>query len=207
MHLTRLRLDPRNAQARRDLADPYEMHRTLVRAFVEDSRHHPPRLLWRLEPGQLWTQPVVLLQSATAGDWGFLLANAGYLQPDEDALAVKQIDPGAMLQPDQRLRFRLAANPTVTRGGKRHGLVGEQDQLAWLARQGERLGYALEAALVTGSDMVHARKGGMRLSLRRVLYEGVLSVRDPEAMTPALVSGIGHGKALGCGLLSLARAS
>ena len=27
MYLTRLRLDPRSAQARRDLADPYEMNR------------------------------------------------------------------------------------------------------------------------------------------------------------------------------------
>ena len=49
MYLTRLTLDPRSAQARRDLGDAYEMHRTLVRAFVDSPQSEPPRFLWRLE--------------------------------------------------------------------------------------------------------------------------------------------------------------
>lgn len=204
MFLTQLRLDPRSAQARRDLADPYDMHRTLVRAFVQHELDAPPRFLWRLEPGRAWDQPVVLVQSAQAGDWTHLSAMPGYLL-DDDAPATKSFEPGVLLRAEARYRFRLAANPTVTREGKRHGLVGEQEQLAWLGRQAQRLGFALEAALVIGSDTLRGAKAGQRVSLLRVLFEGVLTVRDADTLAQALVAGIGPGKAFGCGLLSLVR--
>lgn len=204
MHLTQLRLDPHNAQARRDLADPYDMHRTLVRAFVQDDQDVAPRFLWRLEPGQAWAEPVVLVQSAQVPDWSFLQGLDGYLRPDEGGMASKTFDLPVLLQQPE-LRFRLAANPTVTRAGKRLGLIGEDAQLAWLQRQGQRLGFELATALVSSSDMVHGRKGSTRISLRRVLFEGVLRVTEPSTLAQAVAQGIGHGKALGCGLLSLAR--
>ncbi|MBB4842873.1 CRISPR system Cascade subunit CasE [Paucibacter oligotrophus] len=204
MFLTQLRLDPRSAQARRDLADPYDMHRTLVRAFVQDERAAPPRFLWRLEPGRAWDQPVLLLQSAAAGDWAYLDALPGYLLNGE-APSTKTFEPDALLQAGARYRFRLAANPTVTRLGKRHGLVGEEDQLAWLQRQAQRLGFAVDAALVSGSDTLRGHKAGQRVSLLRVLYEGVLTVNDAPVLAQAMAAGIGPGKAFGCGLLSLAR--
>lgn len=206
MYLTQLRLDPRSAQARRDLADPYDMHRTLVRAFVRDEIEAPPRFLWRLEPGRAWDQPVVLVQSALASDWSVLAQLPGYLQRGAEP-ATKTFEPTAVLQQAALCRFRLAANPTVTRESKRHGLVGEDAQLAWLHRQGERLGFDVKAALVSGSDTLHGRKAGTRVSLLRVVFDGVLQVRDAEALAAALVAGIGPGKAFGCGLLSLARSA
>lgn len=207
MHLTQLRLDPRNAQARRDLADPYDMHRTLVRAFVRDESERPPRFLWRLEPGQAWSEPVLLVQSPTAGDWAHLQALQGYLLAAHSLPASKVLNLSTWLEGGVRLRFRLAANPTVTRGGKRLGLVGEDAQLAWLQRQGERAGFDVTAALVSASDMLHGRRGNARVSLRRVLYEGILQVRDAAVLGQAVEAGIGHGRAFGCGLLSLARSA
>jgi CRISPR system Cascade subunit CasE len=207
MHLTRLRLDPHNAQARRDLADPYDMHRTLVRAFVSDAREKPPRILWRLEPSQAWDQPVVLVQSLEAGDWAFLSSVPGYLKPANGAVVGKAIDPAALLRPEACLRFRLTANPTVTREGKRLGLVGPDAQLEWLHRQGRRHGFEVQAALVTASDMLRGRKGPMRVTLMRVLFDGVLQVRNPVELASAVATGIGPGKAFGCGLLSLARSA
>ena len=50
MYLSKLTLDPRHLGARRDLADAYEMHRTLARAFAPDESSAPARFLWRLEP-------------------------------------------------------------------------------------------------------------------------------------------------------------
>lgn len=206
MQLTQLRLDARNAQARRDLADPYDMHRTLVRAFVRDERERPPRFLWRLEPGQDWSRPTVLVQSDQPGDWTFLSDVQGYLAGSE-LPAAKAFEPGSLVDASARLRFRLAANPTVTRQSKRLGLIGEEAQLAWLERQGARHGFDVVAALVTGSDMLHGHRSGSRVSLRRVLFEGVLQVRDAKALRHALATGIGPGKAFGCGLLSLARSA
>lgn len=204
MYLTRLRLDPRSALARRDLTDPYDMHRTLVRAFVETPTQAPPRFLWRLEPGGAWSEPAVLVQSVLEPDWSFLSAVSGYLQAGE-GVSTKAFDPLALLRADARYRFRLVANPTVTRQGKRHGLAGEDAQLAWLARQGERAGFDVDAALVSHCETIHSRRGGATVSLLRACFEGALLVRDAHALAAAMAQGIGHGKAFGCGLISVAR--
>lgn len=43
-----------------------------------------------------------------------------------------------------------------------------------------------------------------RITLTTAQYDGVLKVTDADALRHALVSGIGHGKGFGCGLLTLA---
>ena len=202
MHLTRLWLDPLAPQARRDLADPYDMHRTLVRAFVTDESQTPPRFLWRLENSSAWRDPQLIVQSHQPGNWSWLNEMADYLkQPVE----TKAVVINTLLQPGARYRFRLLANPTVTRNGKRYGLASEEAQLAWLSRQGERWGFHVEMALVTAGDMLSTRKGQARIQLQRALFEGILQARDVVALGEALQAGIGPGKAFGCGLLSLAR--
>ena len=204
MHLTRLRLDPRSAQARRDLASPYDMHRTLVRAFVSDAEQTPPRFLWRLEPTSPWRAPELLVQSAHPARWEALAALPGYLQA-ERPWETRPLDELPGLTAQSRCRFRLWANPTVTREGKRRGLVAETEQLAWLTRQGEQHGFSVETVLVTGQDMLDSRKADTRLTLLQVRFEGVLRVTDPTLLSQAVQAGIGPGKAFGCGLLSLAR--
>ncbi|TBW37911.1 type I-E CRISPR-associated protein Cas6/Cse3/CasE [Azotobacter chroococcum] len=203
MHLTRLTLEPRSAQARRDLSDAYEMHRTLARAFAADAQSRPARFLWRLEAGgNAWSTPVVLVQASVEADWSALQALPNYLQRPVES---KQLALEAWGEDGARYRFRLQANPTVSRQGKRYGLVGEAEQLAWLGRQGERHGFAVEAALVTASDLLVSRKGAGRISVQRACFEGLLRVQDPAAFGCALAAGIGPAKAFGCGLLSVAR--
>ncbi|WP_140724754.1 MULTISPECIES: type I-E CRISPR-associated protein Cas6/Cse3/CasE [Gammaproteobacteria] len=202
MHLTRLRLDPFAPRARRDLADPYEMHRSLVRAFVVDETQTPPRFLWRLETQAAWSDPQLIVQSSRPGNWRYLDDSAGYLKEPVETKAVTIED---LLRVDARYRFRLLANPTVAREGKRYGLSSEEAQLAWLSRQGERVGFRVEMALVAASDVLTSRKGATRIHLRRALFEGILRASDVAALGNALQAGIGPGKAFGCGLLSLAR--
>lgn len=204
MHLTRLRLDPRSSQVRRDLANPYDMHRTLARAFVDGDQAKPARFLWRLEIAAAWEKPMVLVQSASQGNWQPLQALAGYLDKD-NAPETKQVDLTRLLQADGRYRFRLQANPTVTRQGKRFGLCKEEEQLAWLARQGAQHGFVVDNALVSDTAMLQGRKGEMRLSVMRASFDGYLRVTDSERVSALLVNGLGHAKALGCGLLSVAR--
>lgn len=204
MYLTRLTLDPRSAQARRDLGDAYEMHRTLARAFVADETSKPERFLWRLESGNnAWTAPVVLVQATAEGNWSALKTLPNYLQRPVES---KRLTLEEWVEGGARYRFRFQANPTVSRQGKRYGLVGETEQLAWLVRQGERHGFGVEAALVTASDVLSSRKGDGHISVQRVCFDGVLQVRNLQAFGRALTSGIGPAKAFGCGLLSLARA-
>lgn len=205
MYLSKLVLDPRQAQARRDLADPYEMHRTLARVYAPDAETPPSRFLWRLER-RADDQPssVVLVQSAYPANWSKLEALPGYTEAIQ---ADKSVDLDQLLQPAKRYRFRLLANPTVTRDGKRIGLVREEEQLDWLTRQGERNGFAVLGCVRAASELLRVRQGrtSNRITVQTVLFEGLLEASDVGSLRSSLLNGLGHAKSLGLGLLSLAK--
>jgi CRISPR system Cascade subunit CasE len=204
MHLSKLILNPSPAarQVLRDLASPYEMHRTILRAFPSHDDGGPGRVLFRLEPPTPDQPPVVLVQSDKPPKWDALDALPGYLLSAE----VKQFDPG--LPTGRKLRFRLRANPTVKRDGKRHGLLDDQAQFAWLIRKGQASGFHPMDFTVRRSGNLTSRRssddGPSRQTHLAVDYEGILEVTDAEAFTKALAAGIGPAKAFGFGLLSIA---
>lgn len=145
LYLSRLVLDPRDRAARRDVANPYAMHQTLARVFAEHPDAPPARFLWRLEPGGPFDPPIVLIQSAQAGNWERLPPRYGNAQS-------KPYDPARLLQTGRELRFRLDANPTraqkaesdLARRGRRFGIHDDGEALAWLDAQGQtRSGFAL----------------------------------------------------------------
>jgi CRISPR system Cascade subunit CasE len=80
-----------------------------------------------------------------------------------------------------------------------------------MARAGSRI------PAVAGSQepdlTVHQRqtysfqRNGSRVTLRVATYDGRLEVTDPGALRTVLTTGLGHAKAYGCGLLTLARPS
>lgn len=229
MYLSRLVLNPRDPQVRRDLADCQELHRTLLRAFPDGiagggaGARARCGLLFRIEHDPRTGEVRVLAQSQLEPDWERL--PAGYTR----STASKSIDGFiAGLATGARLRFRLRANPTrrIARVqhpgderliGKRVELAREEDQLAWLARKGEVAGFRLltvrarpnvvrvqaapEGKLVGRKGQ---EDGGGRLTFGSVLFEGELEVTEAAAFRDALGRGIGSAKAYGFGLLSVA---
>jgi CRISPR system Cascade subunit CasE len=204
MYLYRLLPDLAHPQVRRDLADPYQMHCTLARAFSADDDTPPEKFLWRLEADR-GADPLVLVQSEHAGHWARLRDRFPGYAADIDH---KTIDLAATLQPGREYLFRLRANPTVTRAGKRHGLVREEDQLGWLSRQGDRLGFGISSCVVSRQQRLGASRrktGGTTITVFTCQFDGRLEVRDAALLADAMAAGIGHAKSLGLGLLSLAR--
>ncbi|MDI6772665.1 MAG: type I-E CRISPR-associated protein Cas6/Cse3/CasE [bacterium] len=206
MHLSRLTLNLRLAGVRQDLANPYEMHSTLSWVFAAGPTEKPSRFLWRLEPVRSDGLPVVLVQSYTRPCWDALEERLpGYLAK----ASVKDYGLLDRLRAGHVLRFRLRANPTVTRQGKRQGLRGQPDQIAWLRRQGERHGFLVLACTLSQPGLLRARQrkeGGNVITVQVVTYDGYLRVEDPALLRGALELGLGHAKALGLGLLSVAPA-
>lgn len=153
--LSRLVLNARDRAARRDVANPYAMHQTLARVFAAHPDASPARFLWRLEPGGPFDPPIVLIQSAQAGNWERLPPRYGEAQS-------RPYDPARLLQTGRELRFRLAANPTraqkadeTARRGRRFGIHDDGEALSWLDTKGQtRGGFALcrfeRAALRSG---------------------------------------------------------
>lgn len=225
MYLSRLLLNPRHRAVQRDLSDLQAMHRTLMAAFplVQDAAPARAELgvLYRLETDPNAGIPAILVQSGTAPQWSAL--PSGYLDgatSRQQNPACKELDPLlAALKPGMSLRFRLRANPTKKvatktgedgrkRNGTRADLRGEEAQRAWLHRKGEQHGFAILGVRLADEPLQTGQRRGQgeahRLTVAPVLYNGVLRVTDLTLFQEALGSGIGPGKAYGCGLLSIA---
>jgi CRISPR system Cascade subunit CasE len=144
------------------------------------------------------------------------------------------------LSEGDRLHFVLRANATVSRrvdSGKRgkrgkpedvvmhalHGISKGAERAsarafavrtagrAWLERQGERCGFALDPAgesesVVDDHRVLSIDHAGQKMTLGVIEYAGNLTVRDPSAFGVALRDGLGRAKAFGCGLMLVRRA-
>lgn len=204
MFLSRLILDARHPRTRSEVENPYELHRTLSRAFGE---LESARVLFRADtdaPGLV----NVIVQSLVAPDWSRLEANGGYLKRAEDP---KEIELTG-LREGMALRFRLRCRPTKcvsTAGnsdrGKRMSITDKEEIFAWLRRKAELSGFRVEEAAFDRIYWSDTKDGNGRL-VGSVQFEGVLVVTDPEKLKEAVRNGIGTQKAFGFGLLSLARA-
>lgn len=220
MFLHRIHPDPRCREARRDLSDPYQLHSTLCRAFCETDRKCPKgEFLWRLEPETDPSGcPRVLVQSRTSPSWASIGVK-GWLAKADPAINLRDRLKLDSLKAGQRFRFRLRANPCVTRNGKRLGLLRLKEQETWIERKARLHGFSLAKLATfdfseTSQGRVDVRisqeqmlggkqHAGNGIRIFSVLYDGVLSVTEPDKFKSALQTGIGHGKVMGLGLLSV----
>jgi CRISPR system Cascade subunit CasE len=212
MYLSRLILNPRNRRAQREIANPYQMHRSLMRAFPDDLKEGDERVLFRLEPGRNGA-PALLVQSWTLPDWSWLAEPGArdYLWTnDELNPATKPFD--LKLAASQVLAFRLRANPTARRRlpdgtRKRIGLCREEDQIDWLQRKGKQGGFQVISVHTSRRETIKGSKGQGKgqYTLLSVQFDGLLQVTDPDRLRETVRQGIGSAKGFGFGLLSLAR--
>ena len=214
MYLSRLILNPRNRRVQKEVADPYQMHRSMMRAFPDELASDEERVLFRLESHPRNGALTLLVQSWSLPDWSWLSEPGarGYLLPmGEPNPVVKAFELG--LQPGQALAFRLRANPIVRRllpdgTRKRIGLVREEEQVAWLERKAKQGGFRVLSARISNltrvGGWIHRDGSTHRLTLHSVQFDGLLRVTDPARVQEAVSQGIGSGKAFGFGLLSLA---
>ena len=220
MFLHRIHLDPRCREARRDLADPYQLHSTLCRAFSAPDKKCPEgEFLWRLEPETDPNGcPRILVQSRSLPHWS-RIGMQGWLAQADPTIDLKDRLKLDSLKTGQRFRFRLRANPCVKRDGKRLGLLKLEEQEKWVTRKGEQHGFSLPqlAAFdlsespqeridvrVSQEQMLQGNQHtGNAVRIYSVLYDGILAVTEPDKFRNALQTGIGHGKVMGLGLLSV----
>lgn len=157
MYFSRLRLDPRNRQVWRDLADCQQMHLTIMSAFPEvggpdGSARARLAVLYHVDATNGDGPITVYVQSKVKPDWSHL--RPGYLfEPSSDnPVCTSMYSYLGRLANGAQLIFRLRANPTKKidtktgpdgrrRNGKRVELWREQDLLAWLRRKAEQSGF------------------------------------------------------------------
>ncbi|MET7394293.1 type I-E CRISPR-associated protein Cas6/Cse3/CasE [Dactylosporangium sp. NPDC005572] len=221
MYLTRFTIDTTRRGARKLLASPQAMHAAVRGAFPVPEDHERPgaRTLWRLDTTTDGTIQLYLV-SPGQPDLTHLVEQAG--RPTAEAWTTRPYDGLlASLQPGQRWAFRLTANPT--RSGRktadaketqRFGHLRVEDQTQWLITRGERCGFAIAPQRDGEPNLklhrrqtVTFRRAATAVTLTTVTYDGLLDITDADAFRQSLTVGIGHAKAYGCGLLTIAPAN
>jgi CRISPR system Cascade subunit CasE len=186
-----------------------------MRSFPDDMDRENDRVLFRVETDPHTGTPIVLLQSTLEPRWGWLTNDGArdyLLQPPETKTFDLQLASG------QVLAFRLRANPTVKRRREkddgslravRDPLYGEEEQIKWLERKAEQGGFRLLSVRSQNAPDVrgwaHHDDARHKLKLFAVRFDGLLQVTDPGRLRETVQCGVGSGKGLGFGLLSLAR--
>lgn len=208
MYLSRLILNHRSRQVQKELAEPYQMHRTLLKCFLH-AGNPDERVLFRVDVDQRAGIPTVLVQSHYEPNFSPLqgIGREPYLLDyANENPAVKVFEP--KLYHGQVLAFRLLANPTVRRNGKRRALPTPEEQAAWLGRKAEEAGFQVLQARIekrpTIQGPIFRSEQRHDLLIAAVLFEGLLQVNVVETFQKALEKGVGSAKGLGCGLLSIA---
>ena len=204
MYLSRLTLN-RSRIAILWCSNPYRIHQRLMMACGNDAR-----VLFRIEETAMGIQQIIV-QSHDRPDWDAAFMDFPVLS---DAIECKSFELN--LQMGSKYRFRLRANPTVKKKvshdgevkKSRLGLISEEDQVKWLERKFEAAGSELLSIQIIPQGLQYSKKNPAKQNESQshlaVLFEGVLTNREPGLLLQALEKGIGSAKGFGFGLLSLA---
>ncbi|WP_330324679.1 type I-E CRISPR-associated protein Cas6/Cse3/CasE [Streptomyces pseudovenezuelae] len=208
--LARIRLNPHSRAVQRDLRDPNDMHRSLMRLVPDhlgDSPRQTAGLLYRLD--ETSTTSTLLVQATTL--------DATRLPDDYGHIDVKDLTPMFnALEKGLAVRYRIVVNPSKTQRlpleqkgqrGKRIPLIGPDADHWWTSRAAEA---GLDLHTLFPTPVTAARpqaKGASPMRHHLMRYDGTATVTDADALTCAVLTGIGRAKSYGAGLISLAPAA
>lgn len=219
MYLTRFHLDPRSRAGARYLDDPQRLHAAVYRAMPEqpvevDSAHRP---LWRVDRDDP-RDPLLWVVSAKRPSFDTLADEAGRSVHGRVYESKNYAPFLARLSGGNVYAFRFTGNPV--RSGRRaadstrtqrFGHVTASQQTHWFEAQCEPHGFTLCGSAsdepdvaVVGRRRATFWRDGQRVVIAVSDFMGTLEVLDPDRLRRALTAGIGHARAYGCGLLTLA---
>ncbi|WP_282004733.1 type I-E CRISPR-associated protein Cas6/Cse3/CasE [Propioniciclava sinopodophylli] len=208
MILTRVYLNTRRQGAKKLLGSPQAMHAAILSGFAPGM--DPGRPLWRVD-SDAQLRPTLYILSRERPDLMHMEEQGGWpTQPT--ARSASYLPLLDSLDEGQTWSFRLRANPThrATVHGKQrivaHQTVAHQTE--WLRGRASSLGVDLGSPEqptfnLTSRAVLDFKRGAGRVTLGVAQFDGLLIVRDPEALRTALVGGIGRAKGYGCGLMTL----
>lgn len=215
-HLTRMTINPARRDARRLLGSPQAMHAAVMAAFPADPTGDG-RVLWRLDNDPEGHRPLLYLLSPDKPDLTHLVEQAGW-PTLEKGWQTRDYQPLLdRLADGQQWAFRLTANPVrrirpdkQSRGLVRAHVTAAQ-QTTWLLEQAPSSGFEIgkvadgsPAVTVADRRTLSFRRQTSTVTLATARFDGTLTITRLEDFRHVLLSGLGRGKAYGCGLITVA---
>ncbi|MGW1533424.1 type I-E CRISPR-associated protein Cas6/Cse3/CasE [Streptomyces aureus] len=220
-----LTLDARHPYVAKSLIDAQDMHRTVMGGFRGWVADGDPDARAQMGVLSTWSVDlkagalVLVVQSRVPGDWADVPRGALIDKPH-----VITVD--RTFRTGDTLTFRAVVNPTHSRPsgelapdrprGRRTAHTRPEHVKNWFIRRLQPTGQQRKAS--DGVNRIGATAEGDALSVRmlptvtspgphkglrivRAEIRGALTVTEPAALVDAMIQGIGHGRAYGCGLL------
>ncbi|WP_029767827.1 type I-E CRISPR-associated protein Cas6/Cse3/CasE [Haloglycomyces albus] len=205
--LARIRMNPHHPGARQCLRSMNDMHRTIMKLVPDglgDEARSKANLLYRVDTSD---QPTVFIQSTEQLRVGEIPPKWGTVETRSLTPMLQVIDKG------MRVAYHATLNPTehvkvTTRKGRvksvRKAMPPGKDR-QWWHNRARRAGLDLDTCEYHKPTWPplqrnHDRNRG---ELKLVEFTGTAVITDPDALTSAIINGIGRGKAYGAGLLTL----
>ena len=212
MIYSRLFLNAHSNQVMHEIGNLYELHRSLMSAFPDDNSREKAAMLFRVDQYNLHGNGKIpiLVQSEIKPDWHAIEQRCNYLH--NHTVETKEFVIPEKL-PDI-YRFMIRANPTIRKSDSRKliPLQKEEQLIEWLRKKGQQHGFSIspENLIIRKIPPLEMYKTinnkRNHIQIQPVDFSGLITITDQRLFTDAWKTGIGRGKAFGCGLLSMARA-
>jgi CRISPR-associated protein Cas6/Cse3/CasE subtype I-E len=107
----------------------------------------------------------------------------------------------------ENLLFLLTATPTREQQSthRRLAIKSAQERVRWVLRKFEGVAEVFSVDIKGSDHVVAARDGRVNNGMEIVTFQGALKVLDPELFSQLYLTGFGHNKVWGCGMLSIRR--
>ncbi|MBP2477616.1 CRISPR system Cascade subunit CasE [Crossiella equi] len=205
--LTRITPNLRNQRARADLHNANGMHRTVMSLFPAQPSEHPRQhagVLFRIDNDA--AGPQILVQSAIAPEPKHLIEGYGDHELREISPLLEHLTEGLAVRyrlvASTTKRLAQDANPHLSKD--RRVARTEPEAVTWWENRAPGHGLRLEQTQITMVTADPSQRSKDDIRHPRTRFEGLATVTDPDLVRQAVLTGIGRGKAYGCGLLSLA---
>ena len=203
--LALLELNPRSRAWRKASKDLQVMHSTIMSMYPDVADTDARRslgVLWRIEGGDT---PTVLVQSSDIPDIeGLPVGFASAVRFRHLDIHLDSLDTGHVVN------YRTILNPIRT--SRRDNAPGRRivpfsERADWWAAKATRAGLdLLDTPAVATEQAREVLRNGKSFPLYSFRVDGIARIDNPDTLRAAIRTGIGRGKAWGCGLLTVARA-
>ncbi len=209
MYLSRVEINTEDRTVLRALNHLGAYHNWVEQSFPDEIRQESrSRKLWRID--RISGKRYLLVVSEKEPDHEQMETYAV-----KGSFGCKDYEPFLQsIKQGERFRFRVTLNPVHSvpeenkSRGKVYPIYSEEAQRKFFSDRAEKHGFQVEPEqflIVERGEETFFKKGKKGVDLVKAVYEGVLTVENPELFVDLLCHGMGREKAYGFGMMTVIR--